>query len=903
LILGSKTKSLNSTHLSTDCNSKQQQQQQQQLQLPSHLPRKPATSTSELNSRKPSSVLLQRAVILESLRLIHKIRSTFIHRRCQRYEPFQEQGSLGAVREQAAQQGGSIQGNERSLCHCNSPRQQSRGQTTYSWQDRSVSIVIYSSECICVALRIGSVLIGLDRLTPSLSLTIPVPLYYYNMTCSVKNSLSPKWTTCFDLDYELGSLQRINIGVYDEIRKSQSNKPMGSALFEVGEVLGTRGNTKAKKLRKGGTLFCRITPVPVSAAGILRLTLGASGLKNVAGAFGKSDPFYEVSANVSAAGGLTWQPVFRSEHVQNNLSPVWKQAVLDMSRLCDGDMDKAIQITIWDWHKSGRHENMGLCETSVAALMAAVGVDGGSFANALMVRKKGKDTGKLLVRSAQIENGGAHQQVTPMAPPSSAPAVANVAPSLAATATAMSALGISKQSAPYIPAAASNANAYASLPPPMAPPAPRPSFVDYLTGGCEIEMRIAIDFTGSNGDPRKPGTLHYIHPDGQLNDYEKALTAVGSIIARYDSDQSFPVWGFGAKYGGVIQHCFQIGNSPSLEGIAKVLEAYRATFLTGLTMSGPTVFAEVINIAAAQCRSKQEQAARVGQQAYTILLILTDGAVSNVEETTQAIHAAGDAPMSIVIVGIGDADFSSMHFLDNFQDNSGSGRDICQFVEFSKHKHDKRSLTRETLDEIPEQLVDYFFSKGIKPLPPISGSQISLVGSEADEEDVDLNLEGFEGEGEISLANYNGAVYDDSKYDTMSTYAPSAPSAPYQASASTSAYVPQAQHQNHAAPQAYGQQMHGSNSQPPPAPYGAAPPGRYVAPPAGPYGASQYPPRHSNGPVATGVAVPDSVFHVQVPPGVSPGSQLQVQNPVTHQHMVVTIPPGIQPGGTFAVRY
>ena len=80
----------------------------------------------------------------------------------------------------------------------------------------------------------------------------------------------------------------------------------------------------------------------------------------------------------------------------------------------------------------------------------------------------------------------------------------------------------------------------------------RPEFVDYISGGLEINLQFAIDFTGSNGDPRKAGTLHYIHPDGKLNDYEKALTAVGSIIARYDADKHFPVYGFGAKYGGQI---------------------------------------------------------------------------------------------------------------------------------------------------------------------------------------------------------------------------------------------------------------------------------------------------------------------------------------------------------------
>jgi hypothetical protein len=31
---------------------------------------------------------------------------------------------------------------------------------------------------------------------------------------------------------------------------------------------------------------------------------------------------------------------------------------------------------------------------------------------------------------------------------------------------------------------------------------PRPSFLDFITGGCELNFMVAIDFTGSNGDPK-----------------------------------------------------------------------------------------------------------------------------------------------------------------------------------------------------------------------------------------------------------------------------------------------------------------------------------------------------------------------------------------------------------------
>ena len=66
-----------------------------------------------------------------------------------------------------------------------------------------------------------------------------------------------------------------------------------------------------------------------------------------------------------------------------------------------------------------------------------------------------------------------------------------------------------------------------------------------------MSLAVAIDFTASNGDPRQPGTPHYFHPpeSKEWNDYEKAIFAVGSILAKYDSDQRFPVWGFGAVSG------------------------------------------------------------------------------------------------------------------------------------------------------------------------------------------------------------------------------------------------------------------------------------------------------------------------------------------------------------------
>lgn len=48
------------------------------------------------------------------------------------------------------------------------------------------------------------------------------------------------------MDYDIGSTTQLAVSIFDK------NKSMGNAVFDVAELLGARGNTKAVKLKKGG---------------------------------------------------------------------------------------------------------------------------------------------------------------------------------------------------------------------------------------------------------------------------------------------------------------------------------------------------------------------------------------------------------------------------------------------------------------------------------------------------------------------------------------------------------------------------------------------------------------------------------------------------------------------------
>lgn len=253
------------------------------------------------------------------------------------------------------------------------------------------------------------------------------------------------------------------------------------------------------------------------------------------------------------------------------------------------------------------------------------------------------------------------------------------------------------------------------------------SFLDYIAGGCQISLITAIDFTGSNGDPRDPSSLHYINSQG-FNQYQSALFSVGEILLNYDSDKQVPLYGFGAKINGQINHCFPLNfnnSNPNVEGLNGMMEAYRNT-LSVVDLSGPTLFAQIIQNAVMEAEN-----ARVNQrnQQYFVLLILTDGDIHDMPATIDWIVRGSSSPISIVIVGIGNDSFTKMDILDADEepliDSKGKKmeRDIVQFVPYRNVGNSPTALAREVLDEIPREIVNFYSKRGIVPNPKILASE------------------------------------------------------------------------------------------------------------------------------------------------------------------------------------
>ena len=255
------------------------------------------------------------------------------------------------------------------------------------------------------------------------------------------------------------------------------------------------------------------------------------------------------------------------------------------------------------------------------------------------------------------------------------------------------------------------------------------SYLDKLSKNkIQINLEIAIDYTKSNKPPNDPSSNHFINSIN-LNDYEKAIKSCGEILSPYDADQIFPVYGFGGippilngKPNNEVSHCFNINfqENAEIHGISNILEKYRES-LYRVKLSGNTKFSFFLKKVISNINKDLKY--KRNENHYYILLVLTDGVVNDMKDTIDLIVEASYLPLSIIIVGIGNEDFTFMNQLDGDEipltNSKGEKRkrDIVQFIKFNNFKNNNAidigtDFAEEVLKEIPTQIEEYYNKVG-----------------------------------------------------------------------------------------------------------------------------------------------------------------------------------------------
>ena len=488
-------------------------------------------------------------------------------------------------------------------------------------------------------------------------------------TSVIRDTPNPDWPDQLAIDYRFEEVQEIVIKLYDQDDKKSptdfaSHDFIGEVTFTLADLMCSRDHRFSGQIKGGhnmGTVHVRGEAIH-NTRDIFVVNFVGAKLAAKNGFFGKSDPFLIISRCYEDGSYVV---CWRGDHVTNTLNPAWTTSRIPLVALCNGDIDRPIRIQLMDYESSGKHQPMGVVDTSVRALMNSAGAP----MNVIEADKKAKsksyvNSGTLSAQRCVIEK--------------------------------------------------------------------HPSMTDFIMGGCEVSLMVAIDFTGSNGDPRDPSSLHFVNKSGNpLNQYEHAISALGRVVEPYDTDKLFPVFGFGAKVHlpngtfSTVQHCFPVyGGGNEVLGVDGIMQAYHDC-LGNVALSGPTLFSPLIEtcagIAAAAAVSQE-------RQKYFVLLIITDGAINDLDQSIASVVRASGLPLSIIICGVGTADFSSMVALDGDGGMLRSGpstasRDIVQFVPFREFlAKGPVALAQETLKEVPGQFLQYMKQRSIVPnaasLPP-----------------------------------------------------------------------------------------------------------------------------------------------------------------------------------------
>ena len=175
--------------------------------------------------------------------------------------------------------------------------------------------------------------------------------------------------------------------------------------------------------------------------------------------------------------------------------------------------------------------------------------------------------------------------------------------------------------------------------------------------GGRFNVTFGIDFTGSNYNAKKNIDQHCIKPTNKdkPNYYKKVILECGEVLDKYSKDHYYSVFGFGLKYQSKeTENCINIlydkqknnASNQKIKFLNNVISKYDE-FLDKIILSSPSSICPIID------KFKEEIKKSSNPKDFNVLMIITDGCISDYKEVIDSVIEDQNLPMCINIIGIG----------------------------------------------------------------------------------------------------------------------------------------------------------------------------------------------------------------------------------------------------------
>ena len=245
------------------------------------------------------------------------------------------------------------------------------------------------------------------------------------------------------------------------------------------------------------------------------------------------------------------------------------------------------------------------------------------------------------------------------------------------------------------------------------------SLLDYLERDLHLSTTLFIDFSeiGENNTHHKM--------DNNETIFEKLMNNFTDILVPYNEEPFFHIYGFGFKEkekfkGDYEPYMFPINKkigSPSIKinEIKKFYDAFINSIDFGKQKTDIDLIVKKFNDIV------KEDIDDYDINEYNTLLIFSNNDIFDEKAFVKDLIISSSLPMSIVIVGLGKGPFTKLENIEQqfltLRDDEGNKpeRKCFRFVSFAKNSKNFQSTAKNSLFDIPEEMVEYLGMKNIEP--------------------------------------------------------------------------------------------------------------------------------------------------------------------------------------------